>query len=379
MGSTVTATVTDAQGRYSLATPARGRAELSFSLVNFATVRRPVDLTTAPVAVDAVMHLALSADVTVTGKSTFTNLADASDPSQNLIGIARSASQGAITARQIELRPIMRPGEVLEAVPGLVISQHSGEGKANQYYLRGFNLDHGTDFATTVAGMPVNMPTHGTRPRLFRSQLPDPRADERRAVLERPVLRRPRGLRHRRCRDRQSDATRSSRPIARGGGGDQASAARSSRRRRRVGNGHLLGALEVQNERRTVGPARRPAENQRRRCATAAATRSTVWSVTGMGVSRPLERDRPDPRPRGRRRADRPVRADRRQRRRRIVALQRLLRMAAHQRQSLDGGRGLRHQATRSTCSRTSPISSTTPSTATSSSRPIAASSPARG
>src|SRR5207248_10547079 len=59
-----------------------------------------------------------------------------------------------------ELRPIMRAGEVLETVPGLVISQHSGEGKANQYYLRGFNLDHGTDFATTVAGVPVNMPTH---------------------------------------------------------------------------------------------------------------------------------------------------------------------------------------------------------------------------
>ena len=55
----------------------------------------------------------------------------------------------------------MRSGEVLETIPGVVISQHSGEGKANQYYLRGFNLDHGTDFATTVAGMPVNMPTHG--------------------------------------------------------------------------------------------------------------------------------------------------------------------------------------------------------------------------
>ena len=53
----------------------------------------------------------------------------------------------------------MRPGEVLETVPGLVISQHSGEGKANQYYLRGFNLDHGTDFATTVAGVPLNMPS----------------------------------------------------------------------------------------------------------------------------------------------------------------------------------------------------------------------------
>ena len=105
--------------------------------------------------------LSLSADVTVTGKRTFTNLADVERPAENLVGIAQSASQGAITARQLDARPVMRTGEVLETVPGVVISQHSGEGKANQYYLRGFNLDHGTDFATTVAGMPVNMPTHG--------------------------------------------------------------------------------------------------------------------------------------------------------------------------------------------------------------------------
>lgn len=54
----------------------------------------------------------------------------------------------------------VRAGDVLEVVPGLLVSQHSGEGKANQYYVRGFNLDHGTDFATTVAGVPVNMPTN---------------------------------------------------------------------------------------------------------------------------------------------------------------------------------------------------------------------------
>ena len=53
----------------------------------------------------------------------------------------------------------MRAGEVLETVPGMIVSQHSGEGKANQYYLRGFNLDHGTDFSMTVAGVPVNTPT----------------------------------------------------------------------------------------------------------------------------------------------------------------------------------------------------------------------------
>ena len=109
---------------------------------------------------DTVLHLSLSADVTVTSKRTFANLADVENPAENLVGVAQSASQGAITAKQLDARPIMRAGEVLETVPGVVISQHSGEGKANQYYLRGFNLDHGTDFASTVAGMPVNMPTH---------------------------------------------------------------------------------------------------------------------------------------------------------------------------------------------------------------------------
>ena len=72
----------------------------------------------------------------------------------------QSASQGSVSAAELKLRPVYRAGEMLETVPGVVISQHSGEGKANQYYLRGFNLDHGTDFATFVAGVPVNMPTH---------------------------------------------------------------------------------------------------------------------------------------------------------------------------------------------------------------------------
>src|SRR5262249_49346118 len=62
--------------------------------------------------------------------------------------------------KELEERPTGRPADVVEAVPGLVVSQHSGDGKANQYYLRGFNLDHGTDFASDVAGVPVNMPTH---------------------------------------------------------------------------------------------------------------------------------------------------------------------------------------------------------------------------
>ena len=79
----------------------------------------------------------------------------------NLVGEATSASQGLVSQEEIELRPILRTGDVLELVPGMVVTQHSGTGKANQYFLRGFNLDHGTDFATYVDGMPVNMRTHG--------------------------------------------------------------------------------------------------------------------------------------------------------------------------------------------------------------------------
>ena len=78
----------------------------------------------------------------------------------NGVGTSDAASQGSVNAKLIENRPTLRPGEILEFVPGLIVSQHSGDGKANQYYLRGFNLDHGTDFATFVDGMPINMRTH---------------------------------------------------------------------------------------------------------------------------------------------------------------------------------------------------------------------------
>ena len=78
----------------------------------------------------------------------------------NAVGTTDAASAGTVTSKLIESRPTLRPAEVLEFVPGLIVSQHSGDGKANQYYLRGFNLDHGTDFASFVDGMPVNMPSH---------------------------------------------------------------------------------------------------------------------------------------------------------------------------------------------------------------------------
>jgi outer membrane receptor protein involved in Fe transport len=76
------------------------------------------------------------------------------------VGTSDAASEGSVTYKLIEDRPVMRPGEILEFVPGMIITQHSGDGKANQYFLRGYNLDHGTDFASYVAGMPVNLPTN---------------------------------------------------------------------------------------------------------------------------------------------------------------------------------------------------------------------------
>lgn len=79
----------------------------------------------------------------------------------DLTGIAASAAQGTVGVDHLKARPLLRPGELLETVPGVIITQHSGAGKANQYFLRGFNLDHGTDFATSLNGMPVNLPTHG--------------------------------------------------------------------------------------------------------------------------------------------------------------------------------------------------------------------------
>lgn len=80
---------------------------------------------------------------------------------EDLIGTAATASEGRVGAVDLLARPITREGELLESVPGMIVTQHSGEGKANQFFVRGFNLDHGTDFQTRIEGMPLNMPTHG--------------------------------------------------------------------------------------------------------------------------------------------------------------------------------------------------------------------------
>jgi outer membrane cobalamin receptor len=82
------------------------------------------------------------------------------DRQDSMIGIASSATQGTVGAQEISDRPMLRVGEIMETMPGMIITQHAGGGKANQYFLRGFNLDHGTDFATDLDGMPLNLPSH---------------------------------------------------------------------------------------------------------------------------------------------------------------------------------------------------------------------------
>lgn len=78
----------------------------------------------------------------------------------NAVGSSDAASQGVVRSEDLQYLPLLRPGDALDTVPGMVVTQHSGDGKANQYFLRGYNLDHGTDFATFIDGVPVNMPTN---------------------------------------------------------------------------------------------------------------------------------------------------------------------------------------------------------------------------
>ena len=135
----------------------------------------------AATTADATLYVAATASVVVTGSSTFRNLSTVSAQDE-LVGVADAASTGVITPLELNERARRRPAEALESVPGMVVSQHSGEGKANQYYLRGFNIDHGTDLALSVAGH-ARQPAHA-RPRagLRRHELPDSRARERDSV-----------------------------------------------------------------------------------------------------------------------------------------------------------------------------------------------------
>ena len=101
-----------------------------------------------------------SADAT--GPAAVTRLPDyfVTGRQDDLVGIVPSANQGSVGATELAERPLLRTGEILETIPGVIVTQHAGGGKANQYFTRGFNLDHGTDFAIDLDGVPLNLATH---------------------------------------------------------------------------------------------------------------------------------------------------------------------------------------------------------------------------
>ena len=105
-------------------------------------------------------YIGLATSTALAGETSELSIVEVRAKAENLEGIAAAGSQGVVSSQRLAAAPILRPGEALEMVPGLIVTQHAGDGKANQYFLRGFNLDHGTDFATYVGGVPVNMPTH---------------------------------------------------------------------------------------------------------------------------------------------------------------------------------------------------------------------------
>ncbi len=107
-----------------------------------------------------IFFVALVAGPAFAGGIQTLDVVDVTDTTENLVGATDSANEGTVPREQIETRPAYRNGELLEVVPGLIVTQHSGEGKANQYFLRGVNLDHGTDLRTTVDGMDINERTN---------------------------------------------------------------------------------------------------------------------------------------------------------------------------------------------------------------------------
>jgi hypothetical protein len=142
-------TESDTNGSFTISGLAAGDYRLVLSHADFETKAIPITIgaeASAPLRISLVV-LVVSSTVTVQGR-------------EDLTGIAQSATQGTVGQRELEDRPILRSGEVLETVPGVIITQHAGGGKANQYFLRGFNLDHGTDFAIFLDDMPLHLPSH---------------------------------------------------------------------------------------------------------------------------------------------------------------------------------------------------------------------------
>jgi hypothetical protein len=150
-GTVQRTTQPDRNGTFVLSGLAAGNYRLVISNPGFETKEISVNLGTT----EALAPLRIS--LAVGSVNTTINVQGRED---DLIGIAESGTQGTVGATEIQDRPILRSGEVLETVPGLIITQHAGGGKANQYFLRGFNLDHGTDIAIFLDDMPLNLPSH---------------------------------------------------------------------------------------------------------------------------------------------------------------------------------------------------------------------------
>jgi hypothetical protein len=144
-------TQSDAKGSFSVSGLSAGIYRLVVSNPGFETKEIPIMLGTTDAAAPLRISLAVS---------TVSTTVKVQGREDSLIGIADSATQGTVGATEIQDRPILRSGEILETIPGVIITQHAGGGKANQYFLRGFNLDHGTDFAIFLDGMPLNQPSH---------------------------------------------------------------------------------------------------------------------------------------------------------------------------------------------------------------------------
>ena len=150
-GTVQVTTQSDRNGSFIISGLSAGDYRFVVSNPGFETKEIPVSIGTtealAPLRISLAVH-SVSTTMNVQGRA------------DDLVGIAESGTQGTVGAQEIEDRPMLRSGEVLEALPGLIITQHAGGGKANQYFLRGFNLDHGTDFAIFLDDMPLNLPSH---------------------------------------------------------------------------------------------------------------------------------------------------------------------------------------------------------------------------
>jgi hypothetical protein len=150
-GTVQTTTLSDANGSFIISGLPAGNYQLAVSGPGFETKQITVTMgaTTGP----APLRISLAV-------SSVSATIDVQSRADDLVGVAYSATQGTIGQSELQDRPFLRSGEVMEAIPGVIITQHAGGGKANQYFLRGFNLDHGTDIAISIDDMPLNLPSH---------------------------------------------------------------------------------------------------------------------------------------------------------------------------------------------------------------------------